>query len=110
MMCDQCKSEVKLTKIDENYVAQGMCGKRRGDRHQKLVTDPTFDNLRIGHTEKSSSCCLEREFILMNTWTAGKNLKRTTCPQLKLFTVNSVCQELVSATTTTSREFGESSV
>ena len=40
MVCEGYVSEVKLTHIDENYAAYGLCGKCRGASHQKLEINP----------------------------------------------------------------------
>ena len=47
--CEKCASEAELIHIDENYVTHGICGKCGGDSHQKLMIEPIFDNLRVGH-------------------------------------------------------------
>ena len=47
--CEKCESEAELIHIDENYVTHGMCGKCGGDSHHKLMIEPIFDNLRVGH-------------------------------------------------------------
>ena len=107
MMCKECGSEAELTHIDENYIAYGMCGKCQGAGHCKLMIDPIFNNLRVGTQMNSLDCCSAREFIHMNTWTAGRSSKRTASLQTKHSTANLTCQKLVSVTMTILRGFGE---
>ena len=76
--------------------------------HCKLTIDLSLIISETIIQMNSSDCFSEREFIPMSTWTAEKSLKRTIFPQLKCFTANSTCWELVRATTTILREFGES--
>ena len=49
MMCNKCGSQAELSHIDENYIAHVNRAKCRGDSHRKLMINPIFDNLRVGH-------------------------------------------------------------
>ena len=54
MVCEECKSEVELIHIDENYVTHGTCGKCQGASHRELEIDPVFGNRRVGRTNEQS--------------------------------------------------------
>ena len=46
MACKGCGSEADVTQIDENYVADGVCGRCQGASLWKLEIDPIFNNLK----------------------------------------------------------------
>ena len=52
MRCNQCRSEMELSHINENYIAHGMCSRCQGLSHHKLMIEQIFDNLRVGCTDK----------------------------------------------------------
>ena len=107
MMCNQCRREMEPTHVDENYFAHGICGKCRGASNNNLTTDPIFANLKVGHTDEQFPLLLRKgvyPYKYMDHWSKFED---NHLPQSKHSTGNSTCQELVSATTTTPREFGE---
>ena len=57
MVCEGCGSKVKLTHIDENYIAHGTCGQCQGASHHELEIDPIFGNLRVD--------CMDEQFQLL---------------------------------------------
>ena len=73
-----------------------------------MEIDPILNNLRVGHMDEQFQLLLRKGVYPYENVDDGRSSKRTTSPQLKHSTANSTCWELVSATTTMLREFGES--
>ena len=111
MMCNQCKKGTELSHIHENYIAYGTCGMCRGDIHCKLMIDPIFDNLRVGHSDEQFRLLLREgvyPYEYMDDWEKFEENCLPPPPPLKCFTANSTRPELVSPTATTPREFRKS--
>ena len=68
MMCSQCKSEMELSHIDENYIAYGMCGKCRGASNHELLIDTIFDKFRVGYTGEQFQLLLRKGVYLCDDW------------------------------------------
>ena len=60
MMCNQCRDKTKLSHINENYVAHGMCMRCRGDNHHKLMINLISNNLRVSYTDEQFQLLLRK--------------------------------------------------
>ena len=74
----------------------------------KRLFEPIFHDLTVGHKEEQFRLLLRKgayPYEYMDSW---EKSKRTSFAQLKHFTANSTCPELVGVTMTMCREFGKS--